>query len=162
MFRSQELLVGCTDLRFTITWCREGRVGWGQVPQGCHDHRRSNSPIRNPSLGLLKGPRKFANIFGQLPGRIGSLPSNDIALRKHKHQHQDLWNRGNLTYIVVLPNRMPTHCSDQISRYRARTSREMPLQGQEIVGDWVVNTSRHTMRCKLEEWKGITVGRPRH
>jgi len=49
---------------------------------------------------------------------------------------------------------MPTHLSDQIAQYRAQTSREMPLQGQEIIGDRVVNTSRHTMRCKLEEWKG--------
>ena len=64
--------------------------------------------------------------------------------------------------MVVLSNRMPTHRSDQIAWYRAQTSREVPLQGQEIVGDQVVDTGQHMMRCKLGEWKGITVGQPQH
>ena len=64
--------------------------------------------------------------------------------------------------MVVLSNRMPTHRSDQIALYRDRTSHEVPLQGQEIVGDRVVDTGRHTMICKLGEWKGIMVSRPQY
>src|SRR5882724_12249353 len=73
-FGGWELLVRCTNLRFTVAGCREGRVGWGQVPQGCHDHRCSNSSTCDQSLGLLEGPCEFTNIFGQLLRRISSLP----------------------------------------------------------------------------------------
>jgi len=127
----------------------------GKFQQGRHNHRRSNSSTRDPNLGLLEGPCEFANIFRAAPKEGRLSPIDDIALRKHKPQHQNRWIQGQLDLHssagpiacqLTAATKLPGTGLGRVVRCPSR---------QEIVGDQVVNTSRHTMRCKLEEWKGI-------
>ena len=59
--------------------------------------------------------------------------------KKHRHQHQDPLEQDDLIYVVMLPNQMPAHSSDQIAGHMAWMSHHMALQSQEIIGDQVVN-----------------------
>jgi len=56
---------------------------------------------------------------------------------------------------------MPTHCCNEIARDVARTLLKMGLDGQEVVGDSIGDSSLHDVRMKLVEWE-IMVGQPQH
>ena len=59
--------------------------------------------------------------------------------KEHRCQHQDPQEQDNPTYMVMLPNHMPAHSSDQIAGHVAWMSHDMALQGKEIISDQVVN-----------------------
>ena len=83
-------------------------------------------------------------------------------LLDHKSQHWGPQEQDDPTYMVMHPNSMPAHCSDEVSRHMAGLGCDMTFHSQEIIGDRVVDTGRHEMRCKLGEWKGIVVGQPQY
>ena len=57
-----------------------------------------------------------------------------------------------LTYMVVLRNGMPAHSSDEVAWHVAGSHCKMSLEGQKVIGDWVVDIGQHAMRWKLEDW----------
>ena len=64
------------------------------------------------------------------------------------------------TYMVVLPNGMPAHSSDEVTWHMAGSHCKMALEGQEVISDWAVDIGQHVMRWKLEEWGGVMVSWP--
>src|SRR5882724_7416225 len=62
--------------------------------------------------------------------------------------------------MVQLPDRVPTHCRDEIAGGVSGSRLQVGLNSQEVVCDSVGDGGLHGMRRKLEEWK-IMVGQPR-
>ena len=101
--QSWKLLIRHTDLGFTID------QSWGSDDSWGHHGCRSSSPTsHDPGLHLLEVPHGFANVRGQFPWGISSLPLQDILL-SHKSQHQGPREHVSPTYMVMLPDGMPAH-----------------------------------------------------
>src|SRR5882724_13034147 len=62
--------------------------------------------------------------------------------------------------MVQFPNRVPTHCRDEIAGGVSGSRLQVGLNSQEVVRDSVGDGGLHGMRRKLEKWK-IMVGQPR-
>ena len=129
LLQSQELLTGCTNLRFTITWSQGSDDSQGHHPCGLHGHRSSSPTSCDPGLHCLEVPCEVANIHGQFPWRISFLPLQHLFLG-HKSQHQILGPQVRHTHVIMLPNGMPAHGSDEIAQHMAGSSLEVGLNGQ--------------------------------
>ena len=63
--------------------------------------------------------------------------------------------------MIQLSDRMPANSSDEVPGSVLGPSREVGLDGHQVIGNSIGNGSLHGVRAKLEEWE-IMVGQPRH
>ena len=104
----------------------------------------------NPCAHNLEGLRKVTNIIGQLPRGVNVLLAQDISLER-RNQQRILYSEQRLTYMVQLPDCMPAHSSDEVPGSVLGESREVGLDGHQVIGDGIGAGGLHGVRAKLEE-----------
>ena len=67
-------------------------------------------------------------------------------------KHQILQPQVRPTHMMMLPNGIPAHSSDEVAWHMAGSCLKVGLNGQEIISNWQVDAGQHGVRLKLEEW----------
>jgi len=109
-------------------------------PHWLHGFRLGSPTSCNPGLDVLEVPCEITNVGGQLPGQIQTPPLKNIPLY-HKGHHQSLVSQVGPTQMIVLPNGMPAHSSDEIAWHMAGLHLKMGLNGQEVISNQKVDVS---------------------
>src|SRR5882724_1396507 len=154
--RRREFSVRDPDLGFAIAGSKGLRESWGRRYHFLFDY----SSRGNPRPRNLEGLRKVADVIRQLPRGIDVLPVQYVSLGR-RNQQKILYPERRLTYMIQLSNRMPAHNSNEVPGSVLGASREVGLDGHQVIGNSIGNGSLHGVRAKLEEWE-IMVGQPRH
>src|SRR5882724_10504892 len=126
--RRGEFRVGGSDLGFTIA----GSCRLGQSWRSHHQCLLIDATGSGPCLHILEGPCEVADIVREFPRGIDMLPTQDIALEGRSKQGI-LHSQTHPTYMVHLPNCMPTYCGDKVPGNVTGSHNEMALDCHQVV-----------------------------